>query len=61
MKDLIICVLFTIAIILIGYPLVYWILNPELTEMQMLIRYWLNYLVAVAIIASLSVVDKLEY
>ena len=40
-------ILFVITIIAIISPIAYWIKNPELTEMQMLLKFWYAYASAI--------------
>ena len=38
-----------VIVVLTLVPLIFWFQNPEYTRMQILIKYWVNYAVIVAV------------
>jgi len=62
LKPLTVIVVIVIIIILflIMIPIVFWFNNPELTQMQMVIKFWPLYLVDVALALIIRIlIDKL--
>jgi len=43
-------VFYTVLVILILYPLVYWVANPTLTQMELLGKFWQCYLATVLLV-----------
>ena len=52
--DILVWVIFGLMVIIMLSPLVYWVFNPELTQMQVLLKFWWVYIIAILMYIPLN-------